>query len=60
MASPPAARIWLTRVRSAPVSDRVPSHSGVQDPLARTKASVNDLIPVWVITVTGWGGLLRW
>src|SRR5262249_23086112 len=60
MASPPAARIWLTRVMSAPVSDRLPSHAGLQLPLDRTNARVNDLMPVCCITVTGFWGFSHW
>ncbi|WP_211335427.1 hypothetical protein [Lentzea flaviverrucosa] len=54
-ASPPAARIELIRVLSDPVSERLPSHFGLQVPSLRMNARVNDLMPVCCITVAGLG-----
>src|SRR3954468_12631574 len=55
--SPPAERIWLMAVWSTPpVRDRLPSQAGVQPPESSTKAIVNHLMPVALITVDGLGG----
>src|SRR5215211_6090262 len=56
--SPPAERIELIFDWSPPpVSGRKPSHSGLQVPSESRNARVNQVIPVWLITVVGLGGL---
>ena len=40
-----------------PVSGRLPSQAGLQPPLDRMNAMVNDLTPVAFMTVAGLGGL---
>src|SRR5688500_10477129 len=55
---PPAALIWLIACASAPpVNGRLPSQAGVQPPLDRMNAIVNDFTPVALITAAGLGGL---
>ena len=51
--SPPFERMVLIIVLSDPVSDRLPSHFGLQDPSERTKASVNAFTPVASIAAVG-------
>src|SRR5438876_11497584 len=56
--SPPAERIELIfDWSSPPVSGRLPSHIGLQVPSESMNARVNQVIPVWLITVVGLCGL---
>src|SRR5215217_4769142 len=56
--SPPPARIFPMAVASTPlVSERSPSHFGLQPPSERMNATVNQRIPVLAITSAGSCGL---
>ena len=56
-ASPPAERIAeMVLASTPPVSGRLPSHAGAQEPLERMNAIVNHLMPVADMTVPGAGG----